>query len=142
MSNLESMVKRAAVALAVLLGVGGVSAADVSSGTAGESSVKHVSASEAQKLLVDKKVVVLDIRTPDEFKSGHIAGATNIDFLATGFEHRLEALDKSKTYLIHCASGGRSTQALPVLKKLQFQTIYHLDGGIKSWKKSGLPVKE
>ena len=142
MNNQESLVKRVAMALAVFLGVGGVGAADASSPSPAQPSVKHVSAAEAQKLMLDNKVVVLDIRTPEEFKSGHIAGATNIDFLATGFEQRLAALDKSKIYLVHCASGNRSAKALPVLKKLQFQSLYHLDGGFRSWEKGGLPVTQ
>jgi phage shock protein E len=138
LNNQESRVKRVAMALAVFLGVGGVGAADASSA----SPVKHVSAAEAQKLMVDNKIVVLDIRTPEEFKAGHIAGATNIDFLATGFEQKLAALDKSKMYLVHCASGNRSAQSLPVFKKLQFQSLYHLDGGFRSWEKGGLPVTQ
>jgi phage shock protein E len=142
MSNLALAVKRAALAVAVLLGVSDVGAADVSSGSASETSIKHVSASEAQKLMVNQKVVVLDLRTPEEFQAGHIAGATNIDFLATGFEQRLANLDKSKIYLVHCASGNRSTLALPAFKKLHFQSLYHLDGGFKSWEKGRLPAKQ
>jgi len=106
------------------------------------SEVKHVDAQEAQKLIAKKKVVVLDIRTPAEYKAVRIAGATNIDFLAPDFEERLTRLDTNKTYLVHCASGGRSTKSLPVLSKHQFQFLYHLDGGIKAWEKAGLPVEK
>src|SRR5690242_9339142 len=70
---------------------------------------KHVDPKQAQKLIADKKVIILDIRTPSEFKTGHIAGATNIDFLAQDFERRISLLDTNKAYLVHCASGGRST---------------------------------
>ncbi len=103
---------------------------------------KHVNAPEAQQLLADKKIWVLDIRTPEEYKSGHLAGATNVNFMAVDFEHNLAKLDKKQAFLVYCASGNRSTRALPVLKKLEFQTIYHLDGGFNAWEKAGLPVKK
>jgi rhodanese-related sulfurtransferase len=105
-------------------------------------SIRHVDAREAQKLVTDKSVVVLDIRTPQEFNQGRIVGAKNIDFLAPDFEQRIETLDKSKAYLVHCASGGRSTHSLALFKKHSFQSVYHLDGGIKAWQKAGLPVEK
>jgi rhodanese-related sulfurtransferase len=104
--------------------------------------VQHVNPTQAQKLIGDKRVVVLDIRTPGEFSTGKIAGAKNIDFQAPDFEQRIDSLDKSKSYLVHCASGGRSTHSLMLFKKHQFQSIYHLDGGIKAWQKAGLPVEK
>lgn len=104
--------------------------------------VHHVNPAEAQKLIADKKVVVLDVRTPKEFAAGHIAGATNINFHSAEFAKALSGLDANKSYLVHCAAGGRSTQALPTLKKLQFQSLYHLDGGIKAWEKAGFPVEK
>jgi rhodanese-related sulfurtransferase len=106
-----------------------------------ETPVTHVGPTEAQKLITEKKVVVLDLRTPGEFNSGSLPGATNIDFLASDFSQRLNALDKTKAYLVHCASGGRSTQSLKVFQTQKFQSVYHLDGGIKAWKKAGLPLE-
>jgi len=111
-------------------------------GDAQGTTVTHADAAGAGKLIADKKVVVLDIRTPKEYAAGHIAGATNIDFNASDFEKRLVQLDKSKTYLVHCASGGRSTKSLAQFKKLQFQSVVHLDGGIKAWQKAGQPVEK
>ena len=106
----------------------------------GETVVKHVDAAQAKKLVDAKTVVVLDVRTPEEFKAGAVPGAVNIDFKAADFEQRLAALDPSKTYLVHCASGNRSKQSLPVFKKLKFPVLYHLDGGFKAWSDAGLPV--
>ena len=104
--------------------------------------VKHVDARSAQKLLSQTNLVILDIRTPEEFKSFHIAGATNIDFHGSDFEQRINSLDKSKNYLVHCASGGRSSRSLQIFQKHDFQSIYHLDGGINAWKNAGLPVEK
>ncbi len=102
--------------------------------------VVHVDAAAAAQLVADKKVAVLDIRTPKEFAAGHIAGATNVDFYASDFEQRLSELDKRRTWLVHCASGGRSTKSLASLQKLKFPSVVHLDGGFNAWKKAGEPV--
>lgn len=109
---------------------------------ANTNTVHHVNPAEAQKLIADKKVVVLDVRTPKEFAAGHIAGATNINFLSADFAKAIAGLDTNKAYLLHCAVGGRSTQALPILEKLQFRSVYHLDGGLKAWEKAGRPVQK
>ena len=101
--------------------------------------VKNVSPAEAGKLLqADPNITVLDVRTPEEFAAGHIAGAKNIDFTDPNFAKNLAALDKTKPYLVHCAGGGRSTQALPKLEG--FSAVYHLDRGFNGWQKAGLPV--
>src|ERR1051325_9198363 len=75
------------------------------------SAVKHVDAKQAEKLVSDHKVIILDIRTPTEFKSGHIAGATNIDFHSSNFEKAIASLSKTNSYLVHCAVGGRSARS-------------------------------
>ena len=117
---------------------------DNSSNKPGEQkvSVRNIEANEAEKLLKEnKKVVVLDVRTPKEFIAGHIAGATNLNFYDADFEKKLAALDKSQPYLVHCAVGGRSAKARELMKTLQFKSIYHLEGGIKAWEKAGKPVE-
>ena len=98
--------------------------------------VKDVSVEEAVVLLKGD-VVVLDIRTPEEFADGHIAGATNINFNAPDFAKNLAGLDKSKSYLMHCRSGGRSGRALSVFKELGFESVYHLDKGSSGWSSAG-----
>jgi rhodanese-related sulfurtransferase len=104
--------------------------------------VTHVDAEGGGKLVAEGKVTVLDVRTPDEYKEGHIAGAKNIDFTENDFEKKAAELDKSKSYLVHCASGRRSTASLEVLQKLGFKHLYHLDGGFNGWKKAGKPVEK
>ncbi len=142
MNLLKCLPLRILPGLALAFGISSVFAADPPPPKVSEPGVQHVDAQQAQKLIAEKKVVVLDIRTPGEFNKGRIAGATNIDFLASDFEQRIDGLDKSKSYLVHCASGGRSTHSLPVLKKHDFKSVYHLDGGIKAWEKAGLPVEK
>ena len=104
--------------------------------------VVHVDANGADKLVKEGKVVVLDVRTADEHKEARIAGSKNVDFTENDFEKKAGELDKSKSYLIHCGSGRRSTASLEVLQKLGFQHLYHLDGGLKAWQAAGKPVEK
>ena len=102
--------------------------------------VTNVQADVAAKLVAEGKVIVLDVRTPAEFAEGHIAGATNINFMAKDFAAEVGKLDRDKIYLVHCASGGRSKRCLPQLKELGLKQIYHLDGGFSAWEDAGKPV--
>lgn len=105
--------------------------------------VKNVTPDQAEKALKEHKdIIVLDIRTPDEFKAGHLAGAKNIDFLDDSFAKQVAALDKSKTYLVHCASGGRSGKSLPTFEELKFTSLLHLNDGFKGWEAAGKPVEK
>lgn len=117
-------------------------AAPASSEAAAESTkVDHVDAKGAAELLAsDAKPVVLDVRTPEEYAEGHIEGAKMIDFTASDFDAKLSELDRSQTYLLHCQSGRRSTQAIESFESLGFQHIIHLDGGYKGWTEAGQPV--
>jgi rhodanese-related sulfurtransferase len=130
--------KLTSLILSTLMLCGAVLAEDKKS----SDSVIHVKATEAEKLVKDGKVSVLDVRTADEYKEGHIKGATNIDFTENNFESETAKLDKTKPYLVHCQGGGRSTKSLEVLEKLGFQHIYHLDGGLKGWKEAGQAVEK
>src|ERR1051325_1739822 len=88
-----------------------VSAADDKPAAEKKSVVKNVDVEEFDKLRAKKENVVLDVRREDEFKAGHIPGAINIDVNSPDFEKKVAALDKSKTYLVHCAAGRRSATA-------------------------------
>jgi phage shock protein E len=103
--------------------------------------IKNVDAKTAAKLLsADTNIVVIDVRTPEEFTAGHIAGATNVNFKGGQFPAAVEKLDREKTYLVHCAVGGRSKRSLEVFKNLGFKSIVHLDDGLKGWEAAGKPV--
>ncbi len=102
--------------------------------------VKHVKAEEAAKIIADGKTAVIDVRTPDEFKDGHIKDAKNIDIMSKDFEAQLGKLDKTQPTLVHCQAGGRSTRALPIFEKLGFTHLIHLDDGFGGWESAGKPV--
>jgi len=100
------------------------------------------SAIEAQEQLsVNKNVVILDIRTPAEFNSGHVPGAINIDFYNKNFENELKRLDKDAQYFVYCRTGNRSSSALKMMHKLGFTRVWHMYKGIVDWAGAGLPLK-
>jgi rhodanese-related sulfurtransferase len=84
--------------------------------------------------------VILDVRTPAEVQAGHIERAAVLDCRGEDFKHKLGELDKKTTYLIHCASGGRSGRALKMMQELGFKKVYHLTKGMREWQEKGLPV--
>lgn len=103
---------------------------------------KHVKADEASKIIAEGNTVIVDVRTADEFKDGHIKGARNIDIMASDFEAQLTKLDKTQPTLVHCQAGGRSMRALKVFEKLGFKNLIHLDEGFGGWEAAGKPVEK
>jgi rhodanese-related sulfurtransferase/thioredoxin-related protein len=99
-----------------------------------------LSVADFAKLAADKQNVILDVRTAGEYSAGHIAGAVNLDVSAPDFAAKAAQLDKGKTYLVHCASGGRSVRACKALEQLDFPKLYNLPGGFHAWVDAGEPV--
>ncbi len=99
--------------------------------------VNNLSVADFATKISDTSVVLMDVRTPGEFASGHIAGATNLDFESGVFDQEIQKLDKSKVYAVYCRSGNRSGQATAIMAKDGFKAIFNLDGGIINWNTSG-----
>ena len=87
----------------------------------------------AEKIKTTPNSQILDVRTPEEFKEGHIDNALNIDWLGDHFVQDAEKLDKDKPVFVYCRSGKRSKAASDKLQEMGFKTIYNLDGGYISW---------
>ena len=85
-------------------------------------------------------LVILDVRTSDEFATGHLEGATMIDFYSPDFAERIAALDRDVPYLLYCRSGNRSGQARQLMSELGFVDVADIDGGITAWAAAGLPL--
>jgi rhodanese-related sulfurtransferase len=78
--------------------------------------------------------VILDVRTVEEFESGYIKGALNMDIRGgADFIASVEALDKSKSYFVYCRSGARSGQACQLMSQMGFNAVYNLEGGVLAW---------
>lgn len=96
--------------------------------------IKKITADELGTALKDT-VQLIDVRTPAEFKQGHIKGALNIDVTDASFEKNLEQLNKNKPVYIYCRSGQRSNTAAKKMAQAGFDTLYDLKGGINNWDK-------
>ncbi len=90
----------------------------------------------AEKLKNTKNPQLVDVRTPEEYSTGHIDNAKNINWNGNDFVANAEKLDKSKPVFVYCKVGGRSAQAADKLAGMGFTEIYNLDGGIMKWNAS------
>lgn len=106
--------------------------------------VTEVTVNQARELIQKRAgnagLVILDVRTPEEFAQGHLSGAVNVNLMAPDFDRRLGALDRGKTYLVYCRTGNRSTRAIQAMHGLGFRSVYHMFEGIVGWQKKGLPL--
>lgn len=93
-----------------------------------------------QKNRKNPSLVVLDIRTPQEFHDGHIEGAVNINYRSPNFGTDLDSLDKTKSYFIYCTIGRRSGEAIVIMIQKGFTNIYRIPGDIVAWTAAGLPL--
>jgi rhodanese-related sulfurtransferase len=102
--------------------------------------VKEVGVADAVQLINRKDALVLDVREPAEFKSGHIPNARNIP--SGQVEERLKELEKfkSRPILLACASGSRSGSVASTLQKAGFAQVCSLAGGMGAWQQAGMPV--
>lgn len=92
------------------------------------------------KLQNTKTKQIIDVRTPTEMETGYIDGAILVDYNDENFGKEVDKLNKNIPTFIYCKAGGRSAEALQVLKNKGFKTVYNLEGGLMSWKNNNLPI--
>jgi len=95
----------------------------------------------SEKIKADSTLLV-DVRTPEEYKEGHLKGALLINYHDSTFAQQVARLDKNKTAYVYCRSGKRSAAAQEIMLKQGFQNVINLDGGIVAWEKAALPVEK
>ncbi|MBI1288771.1 MAG: rhodanese-like domain-containing protein [Flavobacteriales bacterium] len=83
---------------------------------------------------------VLDVRTPAEWKEGIMKGATMANLYDDDFKAQLEKLDKEKPVAVYCKVGGRSGEAMSMMRDMGFKEVYNLKGGMDAWKQAGKPT--
>ncbi len=88
----------------------------------------------------DPGFVLIDVRTPEEFRAGHIEGAFLIDYHGADFLERMAGLDRNATVFLYCRSGNRSSKAMQMIRDMGFAKVHDLAGGVIAWTKSGLPL--
>ena len=90
----------------------------------------------------DKKWIVLDVRTADEFNSGHIKGAVNIDIRQPDAFSKIDKLNKNAKYIVHCRTNHRSGMAVEHMLQSGFKNIYQMMDGWSGWSTNDLPVQK
>lgn len=99
-----------------------------------------INPTEAVQLINHEKAVVVDVCSPQEYASGHVAGAKNVPL--QDLESRLSNVAKNKNVplVLVCASGMRSRRAVAIARKLGYENAHSLNGGIGAWRSANLPV--
>lgn len=102
-----------------------------------QNNVPEISVEEYKiKYANDSAVVVLDVRTPDEFNTGHLPQAINIDWYGEDFGKQVAVIDTSRTIVVYCRSGKRAGNAIKKMQQLGFHHLTNLKGGIMEWIKT------
>lgn len=101
---------------------------------------KRASTLQVTQMMNRAKTIVVDVRTPEEFATGHLRDAKNIPL--ADFPQRIGELDKSKgkTVIVVCQNGARADKAVRLLQAAGFEDVVSLDGGIAAWKAASLPT--
>ena len=114
--------------IALLLGLLGLTA----NASAQSDSIKTVDAAQFAEFINSDSVLLVDVRTAEEYAAGHIPNAKNVDVLKSDFKDRVETLSKNKEIAVYCRSGKRSLMAANTLAKMGYKVI-NLRGGWKEW---------
>ena len=95
---------------------------------------------EQAKILIESKpsLTILDVRTQEEYDSGHIEGVILIPI--SELEDRLDELSKNEEMLVYCRTGNRSSTAVNVLRANGYTKIFHMKNGITAWTQAGYPT--
>lgn len=104
-----------------------------------QTSILSVTDFEKQVTTKTEKIV-LDVRTPNEFKGGHLAEAKLMNVNDGNFKQQISTLQKDKPVYVYCAAGVRSNKAAKILKQEGFTQVFELSGGIQAWQAAGKPV--
>jgi rhodanese-related sulfurtransferase len=101
-----------------------------------------LTASGAVQLINREKAVVVDVGDTEEFASGHVGGAKNVPF--SELESKLPGTVKNKALplILVCPTGARANRAVAVAKKLGYEQVQALGGGLKAWKDANLPLEK
>jgi rhodanese-related sulfurtransferase len=108
------------------------------------SSAQHITDTSKKIYVISQKkfkrqmnkedVVILDVRTPEEYNEGYIPGAILINFKDSTFTQKVSALDKNKHYLVYCKSGNRSNKTVQYMHSNGFKRVHQLENGYSKWK--------
>jgi rhodanese-related sulfurtransferase len=101
-----------------------------------------LTAQGAVQLINRERAVLVDVREPEEFATGHMIGAKNVPL--NQLDEKLASTVKNKNVplLLVCATGARAQRAVAMAKKLGYEQAQAVAGGLKAWKEANLPVEK
>lgn len=99
-----------------------------------------LTAQEFAKIQLPDNAVILDVRTTEEWDTGHIIGALHIDYFSESFEDKIAELEKDRPYYIYCRAGKRSASVLYYMQKQGFQQCAHIIDGIIGITLANIPL--
>lgn len=129
------MKKAVALAVAAIASVGLLAGC-----SSNNEATKKVDPVEFSEVIAQPSVIILDVRTPEEFNAGHIPNAININVADSNFSSEVSKLDKNATVAVYCRSANRSAVATNEMAELGFTDMYDMQGGIIDWEAAGGPV--
>lgn len=103
--------------------------------------IQDIGVKDAAERVKRGDVTVVDVRTPGEFREGHLDGARNVNLFGTRFEDEVASLPRDKPVLVYCRSGRRSAEVADILKKEGHQVL-HMHEGVAGWQKARLPLRQ
>jgi len=106
-----------------------------------KSEAVFLSADEMKDIMAMDSVQLIDVRSLEEFRDGHLKGAQNLIY-DSEFDEKIKSLDKSKPVAVYCRTGRRSEECSKLLEEAGFEQIYQLKGGLTEWKYKDELIKE
>lgn len=103
--------------------------------------ISSVDSRGAKALLDEKKdIILIDVRTPEEYAEGHLEGAINIDFQDPTFAEQLRQLEPEQKYMLYCVVGGRSGKSQKIMEEMGFKEVYNVSEGFEQLRQVGIPA--
>lgn len=108
--------------------------------TAQDVNYKQVNSEEFQKLNKTESGILLDVRTLNEYKNGHLKDAGQLNYYSFNFKSKLLLLPKDQPIYLYCNTGWRSERAAKILSRNGYKEIYNLEHGIMEWNLKNFPT--
>lgn len=100
-----------------------------------------VNADEVSRSAAKEEITIVDVRTPEEYKTGHLEDSILLPLVTINTKAGEILPDKNRKLFVYCRTGHRSAQAVETLMQMGYTDVHSMDGGITSWQNSGYPLK-
>jgi len=104
--------------------------------------IREISPAEAADKVESGAAVLIDVREKEEWDEAHIPKAIHVSRGRLEGEIEDKVTDPNANIIVHCGGGGRSALAAATLQRMGYKNVKSLSGGLKAWKKAGLPTEK